>query len=134
MSRSQTPYDQFKDEKEIRDRLDRLERANATARTTQLDFAAPGSAPDAYIKRVGPGVLEVSGLTSGGATIGDKNYLHTQVAPASTWTIVHNLGKYPAVAIIDSAGDLVHGDVHYDSTNQVTLTFGSAFSGTASLN
>ena len=48
--------------------------------------------------------------------------------------IVHNLNKYPAVSIIDSAGDEVIGNIHYDSLNQVTITFIGAFKGKATLN
>ena len=65
---------------------------------------------------------------------GDANYVHKQTEASAEWIIVHNLNKYPAVSIIDSAGDEVVGNVHYDSVNQVTITFTGAFKGTATLN
>lgn len=65
---------------------------------------------------------------------GDKHYTHTQGSASSTWTITHNLGKMPSVVVVDSADNYVVGEVHYDSLNQVTVTFGSAFAGKAYLN
>jgi hypothetical protein len=61
-------------------------------------------------------------------------YVHIQSTPAAVWTINHNLGKYPAVSIVDSANDEVMSEVNYTSTNQVVLTFSAAFSGKAFLN
>ena len=56
------------------------------------------------------------------------------MSPASTWVIVHNLGKHPAVVVVDSSGSTVYGDIHYDSNAQVTLTFAAGFAGNAYLN
>lgn len=62
-------------------------------------------------------------------------YIHNQPFPASTWIIAHDLqGKMPAVSIVDSAGSVVVGDVHYGIENLVTITFAAEFSGTAYLN
>ena len=64
----------------------------------------------------------------------DKNYVHNQTTASDTWVINHNLNKYPAVSVIDSANNEVIGDIEYDNTNQVTITFTSAFKGKATLN
>lgn len=64
----------------------------------------------------------------------DKNYVHTQSAASSTWVINHNMEKFPSVSIIDSGNNLVVGEVQYNSTNQLTLTFTASFSGKAYLN
>jgi hypothetical protein len=56
-----------------------------------------------------------------------------QSTPLAIWVIVHNLGKYPNVVIVDSSGAFVVGGIKYDSFDQVTLTFSGAFSGTAVL-
>jgi len=61
-------------------------------------------------------------------------YVFTQSTPAAVWTINHDLEKYPAVSIVDSANDEVIGEVHYTSTSQVVITFSAAFSGKAFLN
>ena len=65
---------------------------------------------------------------------GDKHFTFTQTSAAATWNITHNLNKYPSVSIVDSANNLVIGDVKYTNTNQLTVTFNSAFSGKAYLN
>lgn len=61
-------------------------------------------------------------------------YVFTQSTPATTWTINHDLGKYPSVNIVDSANDEVIGEVNYTSTSQIVLRFSAAFSGKAFLN
>lgn len=57
----------------------------------------------------------------------------TQSSPSAAWDIVHNLESFPAVHIVDSAGTVVLGEIHYDSPNELTLRFSSPFSGKAYL-
>ena len=64
----------------------------------------------------------------------DKTYLHVQATSSDTWIIPHNLNKYPAVSVIDSAGNEVEGDIIYNSVNQITIMFKGAFKGSATLN
>jgi hypothetical protein len=64
----------------------------------------------------------------------DANYVHDQTTPASIWIVDHNLGKFTAVSVVDSAGTEVEGDVDYLSLNTVRLTFSSPFSGKAYFN
>ena len=64
----------------------------------------------------------------------DKNYLHKQNIPSDEWVINHNLGKYPAVSIIDSAKNEVIGEIIYHNENSITVSFMSEFSGIATLN
>lgn len=56
-----------------------------------------------------------------------------QAVPAAVWNINHNLGSYPVVTVIDSAGSLVEGDVDYIDANHIILGFGAAFAGVAYL-
>jgi len=63
----------------------------------------------------------------------DLNYTHVQSSSA-LWTIPHNLGKIPSVTVIDGSGNRVHGDVNYVDLNNLTITFNTAFAGTAYLN
>jgi hypothetical protein len=48
--------------------------------------------------------------------------------------VSHNLGKRPAAVVVDSAEDVVYGDIRYIDDNTVTLTFSGAFSGKAYFN
>lgn len=63
-----------------------------------------------------------------------ENYVHDQQTASVSWVITHNMNKYPAVNIVDTANDEVIGDVKYNSLNQITITFTAAFSGKAYLN
>ena len=63
----------------------------------------------------------------------DLNYTHIQSSNAS-WVIAHNLGKIPSVTVIDGSGNQVHGDITYTDLNNLTITFNTAFAGTAYLN
>lgn len=74
--------------------------------------------------------IDIRGLKGGG----DKNYVHVQDVAASVWTASHNLGKRPAVVVVDSAEDVVYGDIRYIDDNTVTLTFTGAFTGKAYFN
>jgi hypothetical protein len=69
----------------------------------------------------------------GGVTL-DSNDVYTQASPAAVWVVSHNLNKYPSSTVVDSANEVVYGEIVYDSLNQVTLTFAGAFSGKAFFN
>lgn len=72
--------------------------------------------------------------TGGGTGGGDKNYVHTQSTLASSWSVAHGLGKFPAVEVVDSGGSILIPDVQYIDVNTVTIIFASATSGKAYLN
>ena len=59
----------------------------------------------------------------------DKHFVHIQATPTSIWTVTHNLGKYPAITIVDSANTEVVGDIQYMDLNSFKVTFLSEFSG-----
>jgi len=61
------------------------------------------------------------------------NYIHTQTAPATVWTIDHNLGGKPNVALVDNEGNEFDGEVFYNNINTITASFGVVVSGTAYL-
>jgi hypothetical protein len=76
----------------------------------------------------------ISLLTYNATAAADKNFVFTQSTAASTWVVTHNLNKYPSVSVVDSANTTVYGEVDYNSLNQVTITFKSAFAGKAFFN
>ena len=75
-----------------------------------------------------------TGGTGGGPGTGDLTYVFTQLSLSATWNINHNLGKHPAVGVVDTGDNVIIPDVHYVDVNNVTLTFGAATSGKAYLN
>lgn len=64
----------------------------------------------------------------------DANYVHDQISSAKEWRIIHSLGKYPSVTIVDSGGNVVMGDIKYASTDEIEISFSFEFSGKAYLN
>jgi hypothetical protein len=68
-----------------------------------------------------------------GALGNDLNYTHVFTSTTSV-VIPHNLGKIPSVTVIDGSGNRVHGDITYTDLNNLTITFNTAFAGTAYLN
>lgn len=72
-------------------------------------------------------------LVAGGGG-GNVSYIHTQSVPATVWTVSHNLGRFPSVSVVDSAGTLVFGEVKYLTSNSLTVTFSAAFGGKAYIN
>lgn len=65
---------------------------------------------------------------------GDKEFVFTQSVASATWEIQHDMGKYPAVTVVDTGGNVVVGEVVYDDQNKTTIMFSAAFSGKAYLN
>lgn len=61
------------------------------------------------------------------------SYSHTQGLASTVWTIEHNLGFYPSVTVFMSSGDVVEGAIEHQDTNNLTITFSVAISGTAYL-
>lgn len=74
------------------------------------------------------------GAPGSGGEGGDLHFVFTQGAPASTWTVTHNLNKFPSVLVQDSANSEIEGDIEYVSLNQLIVKFSAAFSGKAYLN
>lgn len=65
----------------------------------------------------------------------DKNFVFEQAIASDTWTIEHNLDKFPSITVVDSAGTMqLPDDIIYVSTSEITVKFISAFAGTAYLN
>lgn len=63
-----------------------------------------------------------------------QSFTWTQNIALAVWTIPHNMGKYPSVAVCDHVGNIVHPDISYIDNNTVQITHGSAFAGKAYLN
>ena len=69
----------------------------------------------------------------------DKRYTHNQVSASATWTINHNLGKFPSVTIKFSTGATysnvgAFAGVQFIDENNLTINLAAAESGYAYLN
>lgn len=63
-----------------------------------------------------------------------EGYIHDQAMPASLWTVVHGLSKYPTVIITDVNMISIDGLVEYIDTNILQISFNSLVAGKAVLN
>lgn len=74
-----------------------------------------------------------SGGGGGGGTSGPMSYVHVQPTTSATWMVEHDLGWFPNVTVIDSAGSTVEGDIAHIDTTMLTISFSGAFTGHAYL-
>jgi hypothetical protein len=79
-----------------------------------------------------PGSVFVSSVNgqSGAVTVSAGHFTQGFTS-LSTVTVAHDLGRFPAITVIDTADDVCVGDVRYLDANTVQLSFSAPFSGTA---
>jgi len=65
---------------------------------------------------------------------GDKNYVHPQPVASATWTVQHNLNKFPSVTPVNINNIQIYGEVVFNDLNNLTINFSAAFSGQAFIN
>ena len=65
---------------------------------------------------------------------GDKNFVFNQAVASATWTVQHNLNKFPSCTMVLSTGQQGYGDVTFIDENNLTITFAGAESGKAYIN
>jgi hypothetical protein len=91
------------------------------------------------------GLILTTAGTSGPATLtdgilnvpvyqSDQTYVFVQSVPATTWTITHNLNKYPSVSVVNINNVVMYGEITYLSPNQLQIEFSAGFSGKAYMN
>ncbi len=68
------------------------------------------------------------------AAAADKTFVFTQTVPSATWTVQHNLEKFPSITVVDTGQSVVVGDYTYVDNNNVILEFSAAFAGKAYFN
>lgn len=62
------------------------------------------------------------------------SFRFNQTTSLSEWHIQHDMGKFPSVSVIDSAGRVVLGEVEYLNEQSLFVRFKFPFKGTAFLN
>jgi hypothetical protein len=60
-------------------------------------------------------------------------YEHNQTAVSNVWTVIHNLGFHPNVAVVDSAGTSIEAETWYNNINTLEIRFNIGISGKAYL-
>jgi hypothetical protein len=69
--------------------------------------------------------IVVGELLSSNTSLTDKNFVHNQIGLSSTWSVTHNLNKFPSVTIVDTAGTVITGEITYTNLNEATISFTS---------
>lgn len=64
---------------------------------------------------------------------GDKNFTQ-EFTNSDEVQVIHNLGKRPAVTVMNSAGDECFGDVIHQSENELVVLFSGSFTGIITCN
>tara|TARA_R110000796_G_C14246568_1_gene397980 strand:- start:62 stop:385 length:324 start_codon:yes stop_codon:yes gene_type:complete len=75
--------------------------------------------------------VSVGGVIGGGD---DANYVHSQEMVSDTWTVNHNLNKYPSVTIVDSGDNVLYTEIEYIDVNTLEVRFEASTSGKAYIN
>lgn len=91
--------------------------------------AANGQVPAAVVAEDG----SVSLTWQPNGTGADKTFT-TTFSVSDSVMVNHNLGKYPAVNVFDTAGSEIDGDIDYIDLNNVKLGFSAPFAGTVTCN
>ena len=111
--------------------------ANWTSANPTLAQGEVGLEIDTNKMKIGTGSAVWSALPYTGVDSAELvplvSYTHTQGSDSATWTINHDLGFYPSVTVFLSSGDIVEGAIAHTDTNNLTITFSAAISGTAYL-
>jgi hypothetical protein len=71
--------------------------------------------------------------SSNAAPVNQVRFVYTQNAPASQWTINHNLGFFPNITVLDNQNRLLEVHIEYLNTNAARIVMNSACSGVAYL-
>ena len=79
-------------------------------------------------------MYQSQGGDSSSSNVNDKNYVYEWATLESSVTVNHNLGKFPSVTIVDTAGSEIIGDITYVNENSVTLSFSAPMRGKAYFN
>lgn len=81
-----------------------------------------------------PIVIGVSTTGSfSGSDVSGVAYHHVQGESSSQWEILHGLGFYPNVTVMDSGGSMVEGELEHYSEYSLRVTFSAPISGDAYL-
>lgn len=64
----------------------------------------------------------------------DSTYIHVQNDPSDTWTVVHNMQKYPTPLVMDENGEVIITNINYLSLDIIQIKFGRPHIGSVTLN
>lgn len=95
----------------------------ANLKISVLPAGAAPSLPDLLVSVQGGTTVKISVAQLFALLGSNQRYAYTNGAPSLTWTIIHGLGGYPVVTVVDNIGAVVEGDVTYLDPNTVQIVF-----------
>jgi hypothetical protein len=108
-----------------------------TTRTVEMPTSCPQvtSCPDqSVLDNILKTLADIQKQIADGAiSATPDSYVHSQSPDSTTWTIVHNLNKYPNVRIEDPSGADIMGEITYVDLNTLEISFAVSIAGTAYL-
>lgn len=105
----------------------------------QVNVAVQVGQPLVDVQLTGLGATGVKGDTGDEGPQGppgidsDAAYVFTQDVPSDTWNVVHNLGFFPNVMVVDTIMREFEGEVTQIDVNSLTIEFGYSVTGQAYL-
>jgi len=106
--------------------------ANWTAQNPVLAQGEPAYEADTGKLKFGDGVSSYNLLPY--FDEGDKNFVFTQGVAATTWSVVHNLGKKPSPVVVDSAGTEIIAQINHIDINSFDVLLNAATTGEVYIN
>jgi hypothetical protein len=94
------------------------------------DLPSPGYVGLYFSQTLGvPAIIDENGTITPFAP--SPTYVHAQVSSSASWTVNHNLGFYPDVAVFSPGNMIVEAEVFHTSINQTIISFVGPQSGSA---
>ena len=85
------------------------------------------------VQSASPAPASSGGGSDGGGSTGKGTYTYTQSQAATVWMIPHDLGRFPAVTVLDTDGNVIMADVQHLSAAVVSIGFAAPLAGKALL-
>lgn len=95
---------------------------SALSNSTALEISFDNISSGLLATNVQDAIDEISFLSG----VGSLYHEHNQTILASTWSINHNLNRYPNITILDTLSNKIEGDISYIDKNNVLIHFKKA--------
>lgn len=64
----------------------------------------------------------------------DANFVYHSEVPQKVWSVLHNLGKYCSIIVVDDNKNVIYPDITYVSENEIQVSATSELTGYAFCN
>lgn len=78
--------------------------------------------------------VAIQGPPGPGGGGGGSTYTHIQSTPLATWTVAHNLNRFPSITVVDNLGNQIYPDVRYIDNDIIQVTHSVPLTGRAYCN